>query len=99
MVALADDKAATVVDDLAVDPAVVLSDLNMPEMSGFELFSEVRQQFPNISLVAMSGNYETGEEIPGGVIADAFYPKGYGNPGVLLRILSEMISQSESRIH
>jgi hypothetical protein len=30
--------------------------------------------------------------IPGGVIADAFYPMGYGNPGVLLRILSEILS-------
>jgi len=72
-------------------PAVVLTDLNMPQMSGFELLSEVRRQFPRLSLVAMSGHYETGDEVPGGVIADAFYPKGYGNPGVLLRILSEML--------
>ncbi|MGZ7057540.1 MAG: response regulator [Candidatus Angelobacter sp.] len=71
-------------------PAVLLSDLNMPEMSGFELLSEVRQQFPRLSLVAMSGTYETGDEVPGGVIADAFYAKGYGNPGILLSILSEM---------
>lgn len=91
-------------------PAVVLTDLNMPEMSGFELLSVVRQQFPRLSLVAMSGLYETGDEVPGGVIADAFYPKGYGNPGVLLHILSEMLRahaaiadetprQSEPRIH
>jgi CheY-like chemotaxis protein len=80
-------------------PAVLLSDLNMPKMSGVELFSEVRQQFPSVSLVAMSGNYETGDQVPGGMIADAYYAKGYGSPGVLLRILSEMLSQSESRIH
>lgn len=73
-------------------PAVLLSDLNMPEMSGFELLSEVRQRFPKLPVVAMSGAYETGDAIPGGVIADAFYAKGYGNPGVLLRILSEMTS-------
>jgi len=73
-------------------PAVVLSDLNMPKMSGFELLSVVREQFPRLSLVAMSGKYETGDEVPGGVIADAFYPKGYGNPAVLLGILSEMLS-------
>jgi CheY-like chemotaxis protein len=73
-------------------PAVVLSDLNMPKMSGFELLSMVRQQFPRLSLVAMSGKYETGDEVPGGMTADAFYAKGYGNPGVLLRILSEMLS-------
>jgi hypothetical protein len=40
----------------------------------------------------MGGLYESGDEVPGGVIADALYPKGYGNPGVLLRILSEMLS-------
>ena len=79
-------------------------------MSGFELLSEVRRQFPRLSLVAMSGHYETGSEVPGGVPADAFYPKGFGNPGVLLRILSEMLGataanaaetpgQSEPRIH
>ena len=73
-------------------PAVLLSDLNMPGMSGFELLSVVRQRFPKLSVVAMSGAYETGDAIPGGVIADAFYAKGYGNPGVLLRILSEMTS-------
>jgi CheY-like chemotaxis protein len=67
-------------------PAVLLSDLNMPEMSGFELLSRVRQQFPELFLVAMSGKYGTGDVVPDGVIADAFYPKGYGNlrctPGV-----------------
>jgi hypothetical protein len=40
----------------------------------------------------MSGNYETPHDIPAGITADAFYAKGYGNPGVLLRILSEMVS-------
>jgi CheY-like chemotaxis protein len=73
-------------------PAVLISDLNMPEMSGFELLSVVRQQFPKLSLVAMSASYETGEMVPDGVTADAFYPKGYGNPGVLLRIIAEVLS-------
>jgi CheY-like chemotaxis protein len=76
-------------------PAVLLSDLDMPEMSGFELLVLVRQQFPKLSAVAMSGAYETGDEIPGGIVADAFYAKGYGHPGVLLRILAEMTSAPE----
>jgi CheY-like chemotaxis protein len=29
-------------------PAVLLSDLNMPQMSGYELLSTVRQQFPQL---------------------------------------------------
>jgi len=73
-------------------PAVLLSDLNMPEMSGFELLSQVRQKFPELRVVAMSGAYETADAVPGGAISDAFYAKGHGNPGVLLRILSEMTS-------
>lgn len=71
-------------------PAVLLSDLNMPEMSGFELLSIVRQQFPKLPLVAMSGGYETRDAIPGGVTADAFYAKGHGNSRFLLRVLSVM---------
>ncbi|HXA84358.1 MAG TPA: response regulator [Candidatus Dormibacteraeota bacterium] len=73
-------------------PAVLLSDLYMPEMSGFELLSVVRQQFPKLSLVAMSASYETVDTIPDGVVADAFYPKGNGSPTILLSILSEMTS-------
>jgi hypothetical protein len=57
----------------------------MPEMSGFELLSIVRRQFPTISLVAMSGAF-SGTQIPCGVTADAFYEKGNG-VAVLLRRL------------
>src|ERR1039458_3032665 len=36
-------------------PEIILSDLNMPGMSGFELLSVVRRQFPAIHMIAMSG--------------------------------------------
>jgi CheY-like chemotaxis protein len=71
-------------------PAVLLSDLNMPEMSGFELLSAVRQQFPQLSLVAMSGAYESKDAIRRGVTADAFYAKDHGNLRFLLNVLSAM---------
>jgi len=71
-------------------PAVLISDLTMPGMS--QLLSAVREQFPKLPLVAMSGNYETRDDVAGGMIADAFYAKGHGHPGILLRILAEMIS-------
>ncbi|MGZ4867540.1 MAG: response regulator [Candidatus Angelobacter sp.] len=71
-------------------PAVLLSDLYMPEMSGFELLTIVRQQFPKLPLVAMSAGHETRDAIPGGVTADAFYAKGHGNLRFLLRVLSVM---------
>jgi CheY-like chemotaxis protein len=53
-------------------PDLIISDLNMPHMSGFEFLSVVRRRFPQVLVLAMSGAYETGECVPGGVIADAY---------------------------
>lgn len=36
-------------------PDVIISDLNMPKMSGFEFLSVVRRRFPEISVIASSG--------------------------------------------
>ncbi len=55
-------------------PDVLLSDLNMPRMSGFELLSVVRRCLPEVYVIATSGSF-SGTEIPDGVAADAFYEK------------------------
>jgi len=77
-------------------PALIVSDLNMPQMSGFEFLSVVRRRFPEVLVVAMSGAYASGEAVPGGVIADAFYAKGGSahNPGLLLRVVAELLRNS-----
>jgi CheY-like chemotaxis protein len=72
-------------------PSIVLSDLNMPQMSGFEFLSVVRRRFPSISVIAMSGAYQSGDAVPGGVIADAFYAKGHSDPETLLKIVAGLI--------
>jgi CheY-like chemotaxis protein len=72
-------------------PEVLLSDLNMLGMSGSELLPLVRREFPRIRLVAMSGAY-SGEEVPVGVPADAFYPKSAGLDH-LLEIMESLAPQ------
>ena len=73
-------------------PDIILSDLNMPGMSGFELLSVVRHRLPSIRVIAMSGAF-SGDEVPPGVAADAFYQKGSGVRS-LLKIL-EGLAQLE----
>lgn len=78
-------------------PALIISDLNMPHMSGFEFLSVVRRRFPQIPVIAMSGAYEKGSAVPGGVIADAFYPKGRSHPEALFTIVADLIRTSTAR--
>jgi CheY-like chemotaxis protein len=66
-------------------PDVVLSDLYMPGMSGFEFLSVVRRRFPAVRAVAMSSAF-SGSEVPAGIAADAYYEKAT-HVASLLRIL------------
>jgi len=68
-------------------PDIILSDLYMLGMSGFELLSVVRRRFPEVTVIAMSSAF-SGGEIPAGVAADAFYQKATGVPP-LLNLLEE----------
>src|ERR1039457_7075507 len=60
-------------------PDLMVTDLNMPHMSGIELISHVRSRYPSISIVAMSGDYQ-GDAVLAGIMADRFYPKGQHPP-------------------
>jgi len=77
-------------------PELLLSDLHMPGMSGFELLSVVRRRFPAIRTIAMSGAF-CGNEVPSGVAADRFYQKG-SSIVALLRIM-ETLPQLERPTH
>ena len=74
-----------------VVPDVIISDLNMPEMSGFEFLSVVRRRFPKISVIASSGAYGS-KVVPTGVLSDAFYAKGEDRAETLLSTVAALIS-------
>lgn len=80
-----------------MQPDIIISDLNMPEMSGFEFLSVVRRRFSQIPVLAMSGAYDRGDCVPGGVIADGFYAKGRSQPRELYEIVSRLIRDSAER--
>lgn len=69
-------------------PDILLSDLNMPGMSGYELLSVVRRRFPAVRVIAMSGAF-SGDQVPVGVTADAFYPKG-NSVAILVRAIESL---------
>jgi len=80
-----------------IAPDLITSDLNMPNMSGFELLSVLRRRFPQIPVVAISGAYECAEAVPGGIIADGFYAKGQHHPETLLATVADLIRSSAAR--
>jgi CheY-like chemotaxis protein len=71
----APDGLAALIEIRQEVPDILLSDLNMPAMSGFELLSVIHRRFPTIYVIAMSGMF-TESDFPSGVTAHAFYRKG-----------------------
>ena len=69
-------------------PDILLSDLNMPRMSGFELLSVVRRRFPRVWVIAMSSAFR-GAGVPVGIPADNYYEKGT-SLGTLLEMVAAM---------
>jgi CheY-like chemotaxis protein len=94
-VVVAEDGIAALAQLKKTLPDVVVSDLEMPRMSGFELLSVVRRRFPQVLTLAMSGAYPNGE-LPAGVIADAFCAKGR-SPKNLLKVIEQLIDSVSDR--
>jgi CheY-like chemotaxis protein len=69
-------------------PDLLISDLAMPRMSGFELLEVMRQRFPQIPVIVISGT--AADEIPEGVAADAYYHKNELAFDRLLQTVSDL---------
>lgn len=77
-------------------PDVIISDLSMPNMSGFELLSVVRRRFPHIPVIVISGKFEGSSN---GAIADAFFSKAQYGTEQLFAKIAELLEQSPLRPH
>jgi CheY-like chemotaxis protein len=71
-------------------PELVISDLRMPRMSGFEFLSIVRRRFPTLPLIAISGEFASQSEVMG--IADVFFAKGSYTPEMLFGKIDELLA-------
>jgi CheY-like chemotaxis protein len=79
-------------------PDLLISDLKMPNMSGFELLSVVRRRFPHVPVIAITGEFmATSEKV--GLLADAFFYKGQYSPEQLFKEIQALLEQSPIRPH
>ena len=77
-------------------PHLIISDLSMPNMSGFELLSVVRRRFPHIPVIAVTGRFNGTQ--PGALIADAYFNKGHYTPEELFASVSLLIEHGPARM-
>jgi CheY-like chemotaxis protein len=77
-------------------PDMIISDLQMPNMNGFEFLSVVRQRFPAVPVIVISGEFSD-VSIPERVLADAFFPKGSYKPAALFEKISELLEEPPKR--
>ena len=79
-------------------PDIILTDLRMPGMSGFELLSIVRRRFPHVPTNRNQWRIHPGEHAPWTAV-DHFFQKGGYTPEQLLAKMKEVIAASPIRPH
>jgi len=77
-------------------PDVIISDLNMPRMTGCEFLAVVRERFPHIATIAMSGAHSA-DEMPLGVLGDVFLQKGHYTIKQLSQQVAMLVAASPLR--
>lgn len=77
-------------------PDIIISDLSMPNMNGFELLSVVRRRFPTIPVIVISGEFAE-LTLPESVLADAFFAKGQYQPEALFEKILALLRELPAR--
>ena len=78
-------------------PKVIISDLLMPRMAGFEFISVVRRRFPSIPVIGLSGAIPN--EVPAEAKPDVWIDKDGLNINELLRVLHSLVDRMPDRIN
>ena len=79
-------------------PDLVISDLRMPNMNGFELLSVLRTRFPKLPTIAISGEFVT-QNTDDNLLADAFFQKGSYSVAELLAKADDLLSSPPEHVH
>ncbi|HET6842015.1 MAG TPA: response regulator [Candidatus Angelobacter sp.] len=77
-------------------PDLVITDLRMPNMNGFELLSVIRTRFPELPAIAISGEFVNVHEGP---LADAFFQKGSYEVPKFLGTIADLLSGLRRNAH
>lgn len=77
-------------------PDLVISDLQMPNMDGFEFLSVVRQRFPHLPVIVISGAFSA-SDVPNSVLADAFFEKSQYTPDQLIARIGDLVRKAPIR--
>lgn len=78
-------------------PKVIISDLQMPRMSGIEFISVVRQRFPFIPVIILSGSIPRG--LPAGIKPDRCFEKSPRRIPELLQAVHELAQKMPDRAY
>jgi CheY-like chemotaxis protein len=76
-------------------PKVIISDLQMPRMSGIEFISVVRRRFPSIPVIVFSGS--TPDELPAEIRPDRCFHKSLRRIPELLQAVRDLARKTPDR--
>jgi CheY-like chemotaxis protein len=88
IVRVADDGLDAIGKLRAEVPDVIISDLNMPGMSGLEFLKVLRKRFPQIPVILITA--VAADEVPAEVAADAYYHKNEFLAEQLLKTIPDL---------